>query len=215
MTTTSLGAARWTDLGLAFNPNNKSYHPVVQALPSTQRLIDTQLVNGWTPGMVMSCTDCHATDSAASKGPHGSGVKWMLAGTNKAWPYTSASNNGTSSGTLFTWSTRTTNSGTTNGLFCLNCHPSTAVNTGHSESNHSSAACVNCHIRVPHGGKVSRLITTHTAGLPARYAPSGNGGSWTGMTGIVKPTTPSGYSENNNCKTDCGHHSGGPAGESW
>jgi len=89
------GAAAWTDVGLEFDPNNQSYHPVVQALPATDpnanygsnRLASAQLSGGWTPGQVMTCSDCHDSDSAASTGPHGSAVKWMLGGTNKSWPY--------------------------------------------------------------------------------------------------------------------------------
>ena len=114
------GAAAWTDLGLEFNPNNQSYHPVLQALPVTDpgsngssRLAAAQLTGGWTPGMTMYCSDCHASDTAGSKGPHGSGNKWMLAGTNRAWPYTTMAGNGGSTGTLWNYDNRT--SGTVTG----------------------------------------------------------------------------------------------------
>jgi hypothetical protein len=130
----------------------------------------------------MTCSDCHATDSAASKGPHGSAVKWMLTGTNKAWPYTTAAGNGGSTGTYRPYYQMTTGNGSNDGLFCLNCHPTVNTNVMHmainswTATNHRSfnVTCVNCHIRVPHGGKVARLLTTNTAGLPARYKSNGN-----------------------------------------
>jgi predicted CxxxxCH...CXXCH cytochrome family protein len=212
-------AASWTDLALEFNPSNASRHPIGSALAPANQLTTAKLNGGWTPGMVMNCTDCHATDSTASKGPHGSSVKWMLAGTNKSWPYTSAAQNGTSSGTLFRVATYNSGVGTVNGLFCLNCHQVTASNPFHSSgditggkhgANATVAACVSCHIRVPHGGKVSRLRLTTNA--PTRYRADGNAtspafGAWAPIgssvgSGTIKTNT-------------CGQHSGGSATESW
>ncbi|MEW6108379.1 MAG: MopE-related protein, partial [Nitrospirota bacterium] len=227
------GAAAFTNLGLEFNPNNQSYHPVEAALPATDpgvngssRLAASQLTGGWTPGMKMTCGDCHASDSASPKGPHGSAVKWMLAGTNKAWPYTSAANNGTNSGTYFTLGTRTTNNGTNNGLFCLNCHPSTNQNNVHSTGGHSSYACVDCHIRVPHGGKVSRLINAagNDAGaptnLPARYWPNGDGTTSTNTNRILvyfNKYSRNSYPQTNACNDrGCyGNEHTAASGESW
>src|SRR6185369_7128795 len=176
-------AASFTDLALEFNPNNASGHPVVAPLPTANRLTAAKLTGGWVPGSVMTCSDCHATDSTASKGPHGSSVKWMLAGTNKAWPYTTTAGNGTSTGTLYRLATYNTGAGTANGLFCLNCHtirPATGGNNWHTNSNTTAGqhgsnaimACASCHIRVPHGGKISRLL--QTANAPARYRSDGN-----------------------------------------
>ncbi len=219
------GAAAWTNVGLEFSTTNQSYHPVAGALPVTDpgangsnRLAAAQLTNGWTPGMTMYCSDCHESDST-THGPHGSAVKWMLAGTNKAWPYTSNAANGTSSGTLFTVNTKTTGNGTPNGLFCNNCHPSTNTqNAAHNNTgDHGTVPCVNCHIRVPHGGKVSRLITTDTAGLPARYKPDGNGGVFTGgrVTQFMKASTPGGYATSNCNVTGCSGHSAVATPETW
>lgn len=218
----------WTDLGVEFNPNNASRHPVGSALPSAQQLTAARLTGGWTPGSVMTCSDCHATDSTASKGPHGSSVKWMLAGVNKAWPYTSAASNGAATGTFYRIATYNTGQGTANGLFCLNCHtirPATGANAWHSQSNitggqHGSnatgpAVCVNCHIRVPHGGKISRLLQTNNA--PTRYKDNGNGASslinaWGTSTVNIKNSTFS----NSYFKSSCSEHSsGGSGGEAW
>ncbi len=202
------GAAAWTDLGLEFNPNNKSYHPIVQALPTAQRLNAAQLGNGWKPGDTMTCTDCHATDSTASKGPHGSAVKWMLAGVNKAWPYTTTAGNGKNSGTFWTLSNAT--SGSANGVFCMNCHPNLkTTNTPHANGQHNSYNCVGCHIRVPHGGKIERLINTNSAGRVARYSPDGAGATTPYLNTFVKASSYNGYTETGQCYStngSCNNH---------
>ncbi|MBU0729868.1 MAG: CxxxxCH/CxxCH domain-containing protein, partial [Proteobacteria bacterium] len=180
------GATAWTDVGLEFNPNNLSYHPIVQASPNA--LLTTQLAGGWAPGDTMYCSDCHASDSTRA-GPHGSAVKWMLAGTNKAWPYYTANSNGTATAdntrgnsTYKVLGNEASFQGTNNGLFCLNCHPNpNTTGNFHSAANHRGGlgwyvACVDCHIRVPHGGKLERLICADGGGLPARYYPNGAGG---------------------------------------
>ncbi len=191
------GALALTNLGLEFNPNNKAGHPVVATLNDSggrtvpKPLGSSAMKSPWTSvgTQTMTCADCHAGDSPAAKGPHGSSVKWLLSGANKAWPFTLASQNGGATGTTFKLGTYATNNGSSNGLFCLNCHTvrgSTLnafhYNIGDSGGNHSSwasttqGACVSCHIRIPHGGKVSRLIRPATAAVLGRYAPNGNGG---------------------------------------
>jgi predicted CxxxxCH...CXXCH cytochrome family protein len=230
--TAPTAAAAFTDLSLEFNPNIMSGHPIITGLnnyPSAlapKALTAAKMKAPWnvTVGtQVMTCSDCHATDTAASKGPHGSAVKWMLSGTNKAWPYTTTGGNGTSTGTLFTVATYSTNNGTANGLFCLNCHTVTASNNWHSNADvattggrHGSnaiMACASCHVRVPHGGKISRLLQTTNA--PARYKSNGNGATssyngWGPTTGTVKGSTVSSA----NFKASCGTHSG-TGGEAW
>jgi len=217
------GAAAFTDLALEFNPNNASGHPVVSALPVANRLTAAKLKGGWTPGSIMACSDCHSTDSTASKGPHGSAVKWMLAGVNKAWPYTTAAGNGSSTGTLFRIATYSTGNGTKDGLFCLNCHTITGTNNWHSNTNvtggehggNAIMACASCHVRIPHGGKISRLLQTTNA--PARYKSNGNGATssfdfWgTSAVNIKGSAFASG-----NFNSSCGqHNSGGSGGEAW
>lgn len=233
------GAASWTNLGLEFNPANKAGHPIVASLNNSagrtaaKALGAAALKAPWnaSPGNnIMTCSDCHASDSAVSKGPHGSSVKWMLAGTNKAWPFTLASQNGGSTGTTFKLGTYSANNGTNDGLFCLNCHTVMAATKnafhanvgGGQHSGWASAvrgACVSCHIRVPHGGKVSRLIRPGTAAVLGRYAPDGNGAEVAGqsqqvMTSFDKPATwgagGTGYLGGSG---SCGCHSGGA--ETW
>jgi hypothetical protein len=228
-----------TDVAAEFSPNNRSGHPVVATLnayagngTANKGLVAAQLLPPWdtNPGnQTMLCTDCHNTDagSTAAQGPHGSAVRFFLAGANRAWPYTAA---GATSGTLRTLSQGTsTNSeaglGTANGLFCRNCHPQqsttsgTATNAFHrwavgvagNDSRHTSSlwTCVGCHLRVPHGGKVSRLIVTQNA--PARYKVLGT----TTMTVFAKKAKES-YTGWNDFGRSCGEHGSGLAsGEAW
>lgn len=205
------GASALTDVGLEFNPYNNSFHPVVKALnwaSSNSTVLDAgQLAGSWAPGDTMYCSDCHASDDgiggvSAVAGPHGSSVKWMLAGANKAWPYTTTAGNGTNSGTQF-------NLGDTPfaGLFCLNCHPAPdTTNNIHSSINHQDAAngqCLFCHIRVPHGGKVSRLVAADNpgTGLPARYYPNGDGTGTRYLERYLKAAW-TGYAATN-CRASC------------
>lgn len=221
-------AAAWTDLGLEFNPNNRSVHPVVSSLNNqTGELapkaeIATAMVAPWTAvgTQTMFCSDCHQTDSTGgSKGPHGSAVKWMLAGANKAWPYNNSTLNGTNGTTNFILDTASTTSPTaTGGVFCLNCHTWTAAGAVHTDANHNiSIPCVGCHIRVPHGGKVSNFISTNTAGKVARYSPTGDGGGTVYLSVYLKPATRGSYTTSNcqSANSACGTHSGAVTGESW
>jgi hypothetical protein len=212
------GAQAWTDQGLEFSTSNQSYHPVLAALPptdpgaagSSQLSQAGQLrpsfiaggvrYGGWTRGKTMYCSDCHAQTGAASLGPHGSAVKWILKGPNQAWPYGTAAANGSNALTGFRQSAANagtdgsgvaydgwdTNKDTSNGLFCRNCHDIDSTVSGanlHARGDHNEP-CVACHIRVPHGGKVSRLlsasgkdaaVTTYPGNLPLRYSANGQG----------------------------------------
>ena len=181
--TTLSGTAFVTDQAMEFNPNNKSAHPVVVTLNNqtgstgTKPLAATQLSAPWVTNrgnQTMYCSDCHGTDNEASgdpKGPHGSSYKYLLKGTNKYWP-TNAS------GALYTLGNNPTNNNHLAGLFCLNCHPvqsatGASVNNVHNEHDGSqlgNVACIRCHILVPHGGKMSRLIGDNDGAMPARYA---------------------------------------------
>jgi hypothetical protein len=126
---------------------------------------------------MMTCSDCHGNDdqtASASQGPHASAVKFILRGTNTMWPFQS---NGT---TRWTAANSATGSGTAAGLFCLNCH--TLKSTPHTnQSQHSALACTQCHIRIPHGGKVKRLI--RTTNTPAPYADTGVAASLNAYSG--------------------------------
>ncbi len=228
------GAAAWTNVGLEFSTGNKSIHPVTVGLnsltnsPAPKALTAAVMVAPWATAanlgvQTMYCSDCHNYTAASPAGPHGSAVKWMLSGTNRAWPYTTTAGNGTSTGTYWTLSNYSTGTAP-NTLFCRNCHtikPSTGKNDVHAESDHNSYKCVNCHIRVPHGGKVSRLINADNlgTGLPARYYPDGAGGGGLGTDRLKlfikrSPTSYSVGDCNASCYTKMGGHDAS-TGETW
>jgi len=174
----------WTDLAAEFNPRNQSYHPIVApagAFPNTtgygnNQVAAANLSGGWKPGDMMYCSDCHGnseTGYAASQGPHASAVPFMLRGTAVRWPTMA---NGT---TRWTTSNYTTGQGTKDGLFCLNCHATLA--SVHTRSDHNNTACTACHILIPHGGKLKRLMAT--AAYPGRAAVTYTSrGNWTANT---------------------------------
>ncbi|HEU4384761.1 MAG TPA: hypothetical protein VFR85_14840, partial [Anaeromyxobacteraceae bacterium] len=225
-------ATQQTDVAMEFNPNNRSMHPVVSPLGSAagtlapKALVAAQLLAPWNVNVgtqTMTCTDCHNTDAAspAAQGPHGSAIAFLLAGTNKAWPYTVAGTTGT---TLRHISSSETGIGTANGLFCRNCHPqpnSTASNglhrfvgnsSRHTSGNNDYFACVSCHIRIPHGGKVSRLI--RTANAPARYGVTAVsvGTPIANFTKLAKDS----YGQNAGWDSaGCNQHANVTTGEAW
>ena len=183
-----------TDQAWEFNPNNKSMHPIVLTLaaaagttaPKTLAAAN-QLTAAWTAGgtKTMFCSDCHGNDSTTQgQGPHGSAAPYILKGTSAGartyWPTNSA-------GTLYNLGNNNATNAHLSGLFCMNCHPMRAaaantwynkVHTEHagSQGNFTGApvnnACIRCHILVPHGGKMSRLIGSSNTGstMPLRYA---------------------------------------------
>jgi predicted CxxxxCH...CXXCH cytochrome family protein len=234
----------WTDAGVEFNPYNKSGHPVVSGLSSypnasaPKALAANQLTGPWIANrgtQTMYCSDCHSTNSTVSSGPHASSAKWMLAGTNRAWPYQNYANNGTSAGTFWDLSdaNRLTNLDNVNGngLFCFNCHPSTTTqNNVHNGAGHKTNSgtgnpngpykCVDCHIRVPHGGKVSRLINADNTptgnGLPARYFPNGNGGGRIAPNylKLYRKVATAGTYTKNDCTAAC-HATHNSGSETW
>jgi len=79
----------------------------------------------------------------------------------------------------------------------------TAINTWSSSHQSFNVVCVNCHIRVPHGGKIGRLLAT--ANVPGRLKASGNN-SWDGSYNI-NSFMATGAAIGFNCSN--GSHSGG------
>jgi hypothetical protein len=216
----------FTDVAIEFDTKNQSYHPVIGPLPATDpgvngssRIQPYRLVGGWRPGDLMSCSDCHNADAnaPAAQGPHGSGIHYLLTGTNRAWPYTVANAN---SGTLFGINNTATNYGTVNGLFCRNCHGNMGGSQGtdastsnwiHGRFNRSDHSgfygCAYCHVRVPHGSKVSRLLVTTNA--PARY----KSGLTPNLSSVTKPASGE-FTGSTNFGSSCNTHSGTRA-EAW
>ena len=239
LTTGGSGLAE-TDLSTEFNPANHSGHPVVTSLnnypnsPSPKNLATAQMTSAWQSvgTQTMTCSDCHGNDASSPvvQGPHGSAGTFILKGPNIYWPKRA-------DGTWFDLGATGSNVNYT-GLFCLNCHPmnsngptgacSGTINkihwTHNCDQGVSQVTCIVCHIVIPHGGKVSRLIGT--ANAPARYyypCQTTTGGSCNAqMQAFIKD--PNGYTSASasHCQATgggfgdaCSHHSSTISGESW
>jgi predicted CXXCH cytochrome family protein len=199
-----------TDLAQNFSPMNRSGHPIVTGLdnyvnstavgsPARRGLQPAAMKAPWNVNVgqqTMTCSDCHDSDATlpAAQGPHGSAARFMLSGANATnWP----------SLTLGSSAANFANS------WCANCHNS--VNNVHTRSNHSSRTCNQCHIVVPHGGKLSRLIADNDT-MPNRYAYN-NALSLSNLRSFTKKAASS-Y-QDTDCQAGCtGTHSGG-ASENW
>jgi hypothetical protein len=196
-------------------------------------------------GQTMMCSDCHSNDTisaAAAQGPHGSNVKWMLKGRNRSWPKNNYQDNGQGSagfGSLYVLGQASGNdlydndgSLSGNGLFCLNCHSAVGfckddfgLNSNNAYGNihlrHAGKACVRCHIMVPHGGKMSRLIGDSDGTMPERYAFDNTLGqmdvtSFKKAAGGLYGDGPTRYyQEGIECATDGCHVGAGSPDENW
>jgi len=188
------GTGTVTGKGLNGYPNSLTPRPLVGGTASSSQLKAPWNVN--VGEQTMMCSDCHISDSSAPavQGPHGSANQFLLSGTNgKNWPNVTLANFNTS--------------------FCANCHNQGTV-TPHTEGNHrtSSIYCYTCHIVVPHGGKVSRLVATSGTGMPTRYAYN-NTLSNAKITVFRKASS---YGQNGYCQTSCYHGSAVTTNpESW
>ncbi len=146
----------------------------------TSTLLSDQVAYGWEPGDTMVCSDCHGDSRApyamnfdgtpnpaaetVPQGPHGASVRFSLRGPNTNWPVWS------DSGSLITLQDMFDGK---SGVFCTNCHPADRVrdNKVHrSATMHKTTPCISCHLLVPHGGKMSRLIADRDGVMPARLA---------------------------------------------
>lgn len=76
-----------TDLAMEFNPNNASFHPVVDHGKTDGNFVlqwaegrrfNETFAAGFSADSRVKCTDCHASDSTTVKGPHGSNNKYIL-----------------------------------------------------------------------------------------------------------------------------------------
>jgi len=163
-----------TDQAFEFNPNNRSAHPVIMSLNSMpgsyspKALKSDQLLPPWSSSAgnnLMYCSDCHGADNEDSgdlKGPHGSNHKFMLKGPNKYWPEGP-------DGKLYTLQDIQNQTGS-DGIFCANCHDLSKAKVHKNKANLGmSLACVNCHVAVPHGSPVSRLIGYKSFPEPYNY----------------------------------------------
>ncbi len=192
-----------TDLAQDFSPMNRSGHPVVTGLNSylnstnPRSLTTNQLKAPWNSAsgvgtQTMLCSDCHDTattnyNPTAAQGPHGSAYQYMLRGPNgNNWPNT----------TSFATS------------WCANCHVDNVSFNGSHGTHYSNPGCYACHIVIPHGGKMSRLIGDKDGTMPARYA-FNNDFTNTYVFSFTKASSVGNYGKGN-CRNTCtsGHSSG-------
>lgn len=202
-----------TDVAAEFNPNNASGHPVVvsanerpgsyppKALPP-QAMREPWKSN--VGNVRMYCSDCHGADNEVGgdpRGPHGSNVKFMLKGPGKYWPRDR-------NGNFFIPDQISDQN--VNDLFCNNCHDILWIMDNvapHYASAMQKYPCVACHVAIPHGSPVSRLIGYCYFPEPYNYKDTNgnymlrlwgwvkdyNGGSWN--TGDKKDA----WSEHKDC----------------
>ncbi|NPA16109.1 MAG: cytochrome C [Aquificae bacterium] len=160
-----------TDQACEFSPDNRSAHPVIMPLssmPGRYAGNPIALKPPWNLNIgnkTMYCSDCHGADNEIGgdpRGPHGSNHMYVLKGPSTNWPEKAAGQ-----------PIRLSDIGTV-GIFCENCHDLNAVRA-HTIPPHvtgSNAACVDCHIVIPHGSPVSKLLGYDT--FPAPYNYGGN-----------------------------------------
>ncbi len=208
-----------TDLAQEFSPENMSGHPIyiglehyTRSLPVGSPLkkgLQTAAMRGvWKNNVgeqTMTCGDCHNTDgsSTAAQGPHGSAQPFMLRtfgrqATSNLWPNVTL-NNG--------WERN----------WCSNCHENVGGEP-HNVGDHRGFQCSQCHIVVPHGGKVSRLLADNDS-MPARYAANNTLNTQNLQAVTKRAVTGSNVYGQSNCKAQChSGHSGRTittASESW
>lgn len=198
-----------TDCAQEFSPANKSGHPVVIGLDSytnstavggKRGLLSAALTAPWNVSIgtqTMMCVDCHdattTTPGGFAQGPHGSANQFILRGPNAAnWPSVTLNNYSSS--------------------WCANCHPA-GQNNVHSAGDHSGYRCYNCHIVVPHGGRMSRLIGDQDT-MPARYAYN-NTVTNMQIRQFTKATRTGYSSDSGNCNAACTTKHRLGSGENW
>lgn len=191
-----------TDIAQGFSPGNLSGHPIVTGLSNyvNSIAVGIPLQKGLTAGVMnapwnvnvgsqtMLCTDCHNTDGALAQGPHGSAAQFMLRGPNSAnWPNVNLANVATA--------------------WCSNCHtPSTVIH----DSGIHNLSCYECHIVIPHGGKMSRLMADGDGVMPSRYAYNND----KNLVQLIGFTKASSYNGDSQCNTRCLQHTAASS-ENW
>jgi len=174
-----------TDQAWEFNPYNRSAHPVVMTtnqmwdLSGRSTLVTavgrhvgplqaTRMKSPWNTNVgnqTMYCSDCHGADNEVGtdpKGPHGSDKSYMLKGVGTYWPVAPG-------GALWNIDAAMT---ANPDLFCQNCHATQDVPIHQFKSSgagFTNVVCVNCHVAVPHGSPLSRLMGYSNFPEPYNY----------------------------------------------
>ncbi len=104
-----------------FQPDRSAYHPIGNRGRNRSTSMVNNLISPWTIESIMTCTDCHTSESAGPQGPHGSTEEFILKASY--------------------WSDRPGPSGTwasakPNYAFCFDCHSSGPFdNQSNNETN--------------------------------------------------------------------------------
>jgi predicted CXXCH cytochrome family protein len=164
-----------SDLASRLNPANASFHPVTaraRGAPADPR----SFVPPWGAGRMVTCSDCHSSDSGQLRGPHGSAYRHIL---KKPYEATSAQRQPAP------------------GDLCFDCHQygsygpgaSTAASVSRFPSHGAHAAlgcgCWSCHDA--HGSAdLPSLLVVRSPGLLS-YARDAGGGSCTTSCHVRTP----------------------------
>lgn len=71
-----------SDQALLFNPQNRSFHPI-EASGKNLTIPPGAFAGGWDATRLVYCTDCHSSDDATVRGPHGSSYEHLV---KKSYP---------------------------------------------------------------------------------------------------------------------------------
>lgn len=175
-----------TDQAKEFNTLNPSYHPVEGPgknpfVLSNGTSYASSLLGGFTPTSRMTCSDCHASETATDPaGPHGSTKPFILRGdwnrTTGQMPNQRVPGPDTSDHLCFTchdinvytnpnndrapWDERTGFSGDGRNLH------SVMVGARNKADNDAAIVCMDCHVAVPHGWQRDHLLGFSGDGAP-------------------------------------------------
>ncbi|KAF0219031.1 MAG: cytochrome [Geobacteraceae bacterium] len=159
----TVGTANW-DVNIPSPETAGSFHPVLATAGNNLgaiHLTNLTVASGFsrTTRNLMTCSDCHSSDNNTDpSGPHGSAAGFILKGPNTSWNAT------------LTLST----SGMPADTFCANCHDSTFANSrfpAHTNPNHATFFCFDCHSAIPHGSQRPGLLVA-PAGVDAGVPPA-------------------------------------------
>lgn len=149
-----------TNYAAVFNDKNPSFHPLEAKAKNTGINAGT-FVNGWGPGKLVTCTDCHTSDDPTIRGPHGSTNQWILKKTYARSNSPALASNG----------------------LCYDCHNPNVYNTsgsalsrfkgvGRAGHTHGGYSCYACH--ESHGSTAKPFLLGHSV---TTYTKTAIGGS--------------------------------------
>ncbi|HQQ76154.1 MAG TPA: cytochrome c3 family protein [Thermoanaerobaculia bacterium] len=175
--TTQPGTA--TDLGVLLNLNNPSFHPV-EAQGKNRNINANSFVNGWTWDKLTYCTDCHSSDDATVRGPHGSSWQYILKLSSIASPARRATVMASTELCFACHSYATyANNGSSNTVKGYSRFNPPQLSQGHTYHVGSQRySCYNCHASHGSATRPSLIVTGRNPGITS-YTQTANGGTCT------------------------------------